>query len=118
MLHEPKLLQPTDAELRAEHARLHAKNQELETELESVKTDFHNRGLVNQLLEIIEDHRMTGKKLEDIIHDANRFENSLRKDYKYAKSETCSPCCQVAGRSQPAQGAKRSGELTEQDGDS
>ena len=34
VLHAPQLLQPTDAELRAENARLHAKNEELETELE------------------------------------------------------------------------------------
>ena len=37
VLHAPQLLQPTDAKLRAENARLHAKNLELETELESVK---------------------------------------------------------------------------------
>ena len=56
VLHAPQLLQPIDAELRAEDARLHAKNKELESELELVKTDFHNSGLVNQQREIIEDH--------------------------------------------------------------
>ena len=71
MLHALQLLPPTDAELRAENARLHAKNEELETELESVKADFHNRGLVNQLREIIEDHQKAKKKLEDIIQEAN-----------------------------------------------
>ena len=49
VLHNPQLLQPTTAELRAENARLHAKKQELESELKSVKADFHNHSLVNQL---------------------------------------------------------------------
>ena len=81
----PTIIATTDAEPRAENARLHAKKQELEAELGSVKADFHNRGLVNQLREIIKDHRRTEKKLKDTIHNANRFANSLRKDYKYAK---------------------------------
>ena len=42
-----QLLQPTDAELQAENARLLFENQEFQRELESVKKDFHARGLVN-----------------------------------------------------------------------
>ena len=77
-------LQQTNAELRAENVRLHAKNQELERELELVKEDFHKRGLVN-LREIIQDHRQTEEKLEAIIHDNNRFADSLHRNNKYAK---------------------------------
>ena len=78
MLHEQQSLRPTDAELRAKKARMHAKNQELDRELESVKADFHNSGLMNPsqcekiLGEIIEEHRETEKKLEEIIQDSNQ----------------------------------------------
>ena len=78
-------MQPTDVELRAENARLHAKNQELEIESESVKAEFHNRGLVNHLREIIEDHRKTEQKLKDILQDSNQYCHSLRSDCKYAR---------------------------------
>ena len=71
VLHALELLLLTDAELRAENARLGAENQELERELETVKADFHNSGLVNQRLEIIEVHRKKEKKLKDIILDSN-----------------------------------------------
>ena len=41
VLHVQQLFQPTDVKLRAENARLHAKNQELERELELVRADLH-----------------------------------------------------------------------------
>ena len=43
--------------------------------------------MLNQLREIIKNHRKAEKKLEDIIHDASLFSNSFRKDYKYAKRD-------------------------------
>ena len=60
MLHALQLLQPTDAELRAEYARLHAKNQELETELDSAKADF--RGLVSLAAR---NYRKPSKEIEE-----------------------------------------------------
>ena len=50
---------------------------------------------MNQVREIIEVHRTTEKKLEDIIHDANRFADSLRQDYKYAKRDIQSLLAEV-----------------------
>ena len=55
--------------------------------MESVKEDFHNSGLVNQLREIIEDHWKTQKILEDITHHSNLYCDPLCKDYKYAKRD-------------------------------
>ena len=87
VLHAQQLLQRTGAELRAENARLHAKNQELERELASVKADFPERGLVNHLREIVEGQQKTEKKLKHIIQDSNQYCHSLRRDYKYANRD-------------------------------
>ena len=63
VLHEQQSLRPTDAELRAKKARMHAKNQELDRELESVKADFHNSGLVNPMIcrSLYKDYKYTRK---------------------------------------------------------
>ena len=40
---------------------------------------------MNQLREIIEDHRKTEQKLKDILQDSNQYCHSLRSDCKYAR---------------------------------
>ena len=52
-----------------------------------VKADFDNRGLVNQLREIIQDYVRTEKRLEETVHGVHQIADSLRRDYKYARRD-------------------------------
>ena len=73
MLHEQQSLRPTDAELRAKKARMHAKNQELDRELESVKADFHNSGLVNPMIcrSLYKDYKYARKDMQSLLAEVN-----------------------------------------------